>query len=404
MTAPGETPRPQMVLLDRDGVLNADRPDSVKTPEELVLIPGAAEAVARLNRAGVKAVVVTNQSVAGRGIVDDAMLARIHEKLRTELARKGAALDAIIVCTDHPDRATERRKPGTGMLREALAQFGIAPSRALVIGDALRDLEAAAALGCPRVLVRSGKGAATERAGIPAHLQPVAVHDDLAAAAGALLGGASEAAEPAVPRLGSRWAPFLAAALFAAAVAWAAGFAWFVCALPDHVEDPARHTDAIVVLTGGTERISTGLDLLAQGLGRRLLVSGVHRDVDVAELLRLTPEAPAALSCCIDLGYEAGDTIGNAAEAAEWMRAQGFHSLRLVTASYHLPRSLLEFHRAMPDVEVIAHPVFPASVQPDALWRKPASLWLMAQEYSKYLLARLHRALIDRAAAWWAGP
>jgi uncharacterized SAM-binding protein YcdF (DUF218 family) len=324
--------------------------------------------------------------VVGRGLIGDAELARIHEKLHAELARRGAKLDGLIVCTDPPERATERRKPGPGMLREALAQFGVQPARAVVIGDALRDLEAAAVLGCPRVLLRTGKGNATLQAGIPASLDPVAVHDDLGAAVAALI-----AAEPA--RVAPGWAKLAAAALIAAVTAWAAGFVWFLAALPDRVPDPTRHTEAIVVLTGGPERVSTGLDLLAQGMGQRLLVSGVHRDVSVAGLLRLTPGAPPALACCIDLGYEARDTVGNADETARWMRAQGFHSLRLVTANYHLPRSLVEFRRAMPDAEIEPHPVFPASVQGDGWWRKPASLLSVAEEYSKYLVARLRQSL-----------
>jgi D-glycero-D-manno-heptose 1,7-bisphosphate phosphatase len=177
----------EMVLLDRDGVLTEDRADSVKHPDELVLLPGAAEAVARLNRAGVRAVVVTNQSVIGRGIIDNAMLERIHDKLHAELAGAGAHLDAIIVCPDHPDRPTVRRKPGPGMLREALARFAAEPAEAPMVGDSLADLEAAAALGCPRVLVRTGKGAVTEAKGLPAHVLPVSVYDDLARAVDALL-------------------------------------------------------------------------------------------------------------------------------------------------------------------------------------------------------------------------
>lgn len=378
-----------MVLLDRDGVLNLDRPDSVKTPDELVLVPGAAEAVARLNAAGILAVVVTNQSVVGRGTISRATLDSIHARLHTLLAEKGARLDALIVCADAPDKASERRKPGAGMLREALATFAIEAGEALVIGDARRDLEAGAKLGCRLALVRTGKGAATERDGIPGTLGPVPVYDDLAAAVSGLF--------DARARRRAWKAGLLASGLAVAVAAWIAGFVWFAGQIPDRVADPARKTDAIVVLTGGTERISTGLRLLAEGLGKRLLITGVHRDVDVPELLRLTPDAAPALSCCIDLGYQAGDTLGNAVEAARWMRAKGFHSLRLVTASYHLPRSLLEFRRAMPGVEIVPHPVFPASVQGDDWWRRPASLWVVGEEYTKYLAARLRHALFTAA-------
>ena len=180
----------EMVLLDRDGVLNQDRADYVKHPDEVVLIPGAAGAVARLNMAGIPAVVVTNQSAVGRGIIDDSALERIHERLRAALAERGARLDAILFCPDSPDRPSARRKPAPGMLREALARFGAAAQHAPMIGDSLRDLEAAAAVGCPRILVRTGKGRATEAASLPAQVRPVAVYDDLAAAVAALLGGA----------------------------------------------------------------------------------------------------------------------------------------------------------------------------------------------------------------------
>ncbi len=181
----------KLVLIDRDGVLNEDRPDSVKSPEELVLLPGAAEAVARLNRAGLPVAVVTNQSVVGRGLIDEAALARIHGALAEGLARSGARLDALIWCPDPPDRPTRRRKPGPGMLEEALARFEASPDEAVMIGDSLTDLQAAAAAGCARILVRTGKGRSTEAAGLPPDLLPVSVYDDLAAAVAACLAGAA---------------------------------------------------------------------------------------------------------------------------------------------------------------------------------------------------------------------
>jgi D-glycero-D-manno-heptose 1,7-bisphosphate phosphatase len=169
----------QLVLLDRDGVLNEDLPMSVRSPEELLPIPRAGPAVARLNRAGVKVAVCTNQSVVGRGIIDETMLERIHRKLQADLAADGAHLDALFVAPDAADRATARRKPGPGMLHEALARFAADPAATPMIGDGLRDLEAAAAAGCQRHLVMTGKGRATLRAGIPPNLNPVTLHEDL---------------------------------------------------------------------------------------------------------------------------------------------------------------------------------------------------------------------------------
>lgn len=177
-----------LVLLDRDGVLNHDRADYVKSPGELVMIDGAAAAVRRLNEAGHQVVVCTNQSCVGRGVIDLAMLERIHGRLRDELARAGARLDHILVAPDAPEAPTDRRKPGAGMLREAMLRYNCAAAATVMIGDSLRDLQAAAAVGCRRILVRTGHGATTQAAGIPAAVLPVAVHADLAAAVAALLG------------------------------------------------------------------------------------------------------------------------------------------------------------------------------------------------------------------------
>jgi D-glycero-D-manno-heptose 1,7-bisphosphate phosphatase len=177
-----------LVLLDRDGVLNENRQDFVKSPSELIMLDGAAAAVRRLNEAGHRVVLCTNQSCVGRGIIDLAMLERIHGKLRDELARAGAGLDHILVAPDSPAAATDRRKPGPGMLREAMQRYSSPAADTVMIGDSLHDLQAAAAVGCRRILVRTGHGAATQAAGIPAAVLPVAVHADLAAAVAALLG------------------------------------------------------------------------------------------------------------------------------------------------------------------------------------------------------------------------
>jgi len=176
----------KLVLLDRDGVLNVDRPDSVRHPDALEMIPGAAAAVARLNKAGITTALVTNQAVVGRGEVALTMLDYIHAKMRTLLGQVGAHLDAEFVCTDAV--ASPRRKPAPGMLLEAMARFGAAPAETPMIGDALRDLDAAAAAGCPRFLVLTGKGAETAR-DFPDRVRPVAIHADLAAAVDALLAG-----------------------------------------------------------------------------------------------------------------------------------------------------------------------------------------------------------------------
>lgn len=182
-----------LVLMDRDGVLNEERADFVKSPAELQMIPGAARAVARLNEAGHIVALVTNQSVVGRGLIDEAMLARIHVALRDALARDGARLDMILACTDPPWAEGPRRKPAPEMLREAMQHFHAGPADTAMIGDSLRDLEAAVAVGAKRILVRTGKGALTQAQGLPAKILPVCVYNDLAEAAIALTQPSGEA-------------------------------------------------------------------------------------------------------------------------------------------------------------------------------------------------------------------
>ncbi len=179
----------------------------------------------------------------------------------------------------------------------------------------------------------------------------------------------------------------LAVPVLALCLCWAAGFVWFAAALPTAVEDAARRTDAIVVLTGGSERLPEGMRLLQAGLAQRLFVSGVYSGVDVETILALDAQAPATLSCCIELGHDARHTVGNARETAAWMARMGFSSLRLVTANYHMPRSLALFRRAMPGIAIVPHPVFPQAVWMEAWWRRPATLALLAGEYTKYLVS-----------------
>ena len=177
----------KLVMLDRDGVLTEERDGYVKHPGELQLIEGAAGAVARLNAAGIKTALVSNQSVVGRGIIGADMLERIHAKLRSELAAAGARLDLLLTCTDAPHSPSERRKPAPGMLREALAHFRVAPHEAVMIGDQATDLRAALAAGVPAVLVRTGKGAELLAKGLPQDILTVRVYASLTSAVEALL-------------------------------------------------------------------------------------------------------------------------------------------------------------------------------------------------------------------------
>jgi uncharacterized SAM-binding protein YcdF (DUF218 family) len=187
----------------------------------------------------------------------------------------------------------------------------------------------------------------------------------------------------------SRLAPVagaLAGFVLGLAAVWLLGLVWFAATVPGRVDDPATATDAIVVLTGGSERVATGLALLDAALGRKLFVSGVHKGVDVTELLKSARARHPQLACCIVLGYSADDTVGNAAETAAWMAGERFRTLRLVTAAYHMRRSLLEFRHAMPGATIVPHPVFPDAVKSE-WWRWPGTAHLLATEYTKYLAA-----------------
>jgi uncharacterized SAM-binding protein YcdF (DUF218 family) len=170
------------------------------------------------------------------------------------------------------------------------------------------------------------------------------------------------------------------------------GLLWF--AIPMTADTRATPTDAIVVLTGGSLRVQSGIDLLREGKGRKLFVSGVNQQVELDDLLRVSGNSSDWAACCVALGHEANNTLGNAYETASWMRRQDFHSLRLVTAWYHMPRSRLEFDRAMPEIEIVAHPVFPDQVKQEHWWTWRGTAALLVGEYAKYLAA-LFRPVLE---------
>jgi D-glycero-D-manno-heptose 1,7-bisphosphate phosphatase len=176
-----------LVLLDRDGVINEDLPRGVVHPEEFRLLPGALDGIAMLTQAGCRIAVVTNQSVIGKGLVSAEQVDALHSALAEQVEAAGGLIDRFYVCPDHPEKPTPRRKPAPGMLLEALEDFGVQAAQTPFVGDALRDLQAAQAAGCPRWLVKTGKGAALLAEGLPASLQPVMVVDDLRAAARSIL-------------------------------------------------------------------------------------------------------------------------------------------------------------------------------------------------------------------------
>ena len=167
---------------------------------------------------------------------------------------------------------------------------------------------------------------------------------------------------------------------------WFAGFVVFAWTLPADVTDMGIHTQAIVVLTGGSERLATGIILLEQERADRMFISGVHKGVDLPGILRAAHvEVAHDLLPRIELGYRADDTEGNALETRDWVRQNHIQSLRLVTADYHIRRSLWEFQHAMPGTIIVPHPVFP-EFGPSGPIRR---VLLLANEYTKYAVAVL---------------
>lgn len=184
-----------------------------------------------------------------------------------------------------------------------------------------------------------------------------------------------------------------ARAILVLAMAWLIGLAWFGFAIPDAVEDAESKTDAIVVLTGGKGRIEEGVALLRKGLAKKLLVSGVEKGVDLGTLLKRAHLDPAPEDAQIVLGHDADSTESNAVETAAWMHVEGFHSLRLVTANYHMRRALAELRHALPDTRIVPNPVQPETFEAGHWWTRPGTLHLIAEEYTKYLLTLAEQAL-----------
>jgi D-glycero-D-manno-heptose 1,7-bisphosphate phosphatase len=182
----------KLIILDRDGVINEDSDAYIKSPEEWVPVPGSLEAIARLNRAGWTVTVATNQSGVGRGLYDLATLERIHERMKAALAAVGGHIDALYYCPHTPADHCACRKPLPGLLESIARDYGVSLAGVPAIGDSLRDLQAAAAVGAQPILVRTGKGERTlTNPDLPSD---TAIYPNLAAAVTDLLAADPDAA------------------------------------------------------------------------------------------------------------------------------------------------------------------------------------------------------------------
>lgn len=166
------------ILLDRDGVLNVNLKDSVKSVEEFKFLPHSLEALSLLQKENFQIAIVTNQAVVGRGIITHNVLDQIHAHMKMLFSEKNICIEAIFSCTS-ADPSDPRRKPNPGLIFEALTYFKASPHEALLIGDSLRDLEAAARAGCERYLVLTGNGKKTLKEGIPPSVHPLNICKNL---------------------------------------------------------------------------------------------------------------------------------------------------------------------------------------------------------------------------------
>src|SRR5690348_3927658 len=167
------------------------------------------------------------------------------------------------------------------------------------------------------------------------------------------------------------------------------GFVGFLSQLRGAEVKPARNADGIVVLTGGSSRVSDAMELLAAGYGKRLLISGVHPTNDVHDISRTLPDNHKLLNCCVDLDHSAVNTRSNAAETRRWARERGFTSLIVVTSNYHMPRAIVELSHAMPDVTLIPFAVVGDKWRDEPWWTSGATLRLLLSEYAKYVAAEV---------------
>ena len=175
------------------------------------------------------------------------------------------------------------------------------------------------------------------------------------------------------------------------------GFFVFLWLLPNEEVVLNRNADGIVVLTGGTSRVTDALELLAAGRGKRLLITGVNPGTTTADIAHQVAGFDRLLSCCVDLDYSAVNTLGNAVETRRWAIGRGFHSLVIVTSAYHMPRALAEISHQLPDVTLIPFPVVSDRLRIEPWWSNGNTTRLVLSEYFKYLFAHV-RMRFDSAS------
>jgi uncharacterized SAM-binding protein YcdF (DUF218 family) len=188
------------------------------------------------------------------------------------------------------------------------------------------------------------------------------------------------------------------------AVALVLGFAGFIWLLPSQEVALDRNADGIVVLTGGTARISDALELLAAGRGKRLLITGVNPGTTTTDIAREVLNYDRLLKCCVDLDYSAQNTLGNAVGARRWALEHDFRSLIVVTSAYHMPRALAELAHQLPDAALVPYPVVSDRLRIEPWWSNGDTARLVLSEYLKYLFAKVRMRFDWVNAAAGSGP
>ncbi len=182
--------------------------------------------------------------------------------------------------------------------------------------------------------------------------------------------------------IGARMAPLCGLALVL-------GFVWFIWRLPAKQVVLDRDADGIVVLTGGSSRVTDALELLAAHRGKRLLISGVNPGTTTADIARENLNYDQLFGCCVDLDYSAINTLGNAVQARLWAESHGFHSLIIVTSAYHMPRALAELSHQLSDIALIPYPVLSGRLRSEPWWSDGDTTRLVVSEYFKFLYAEV---------------
>jgi uncharacterized SAM-binding protein YcdF (DUF218 family) len=178
------------------------------------------------------------------------------------------------------------------------------------------------------------------------------------------------------------------------------GFFVFAWSIDQDEHLPTRRAEAMIVLTGGKDRIPDAVTLLAEGYANRLLISGVNQGITRSEVAQLTPKFRTLVECCVELGYEARNTIGNAEEARRWFSGNRLHGpLLVVTSNYHMPRALAELSAVLPGVELIPAPVVTEKLRRSAWWQDLHVARIWASEYAKYVASLARIALRDIGSA-----